>query len=978
MAASAVESLKNKLVQKLQNTKLLRETREFESLVRAIGECKSKAEEDRIIIAEIEVLKQRFSDPRIDKSRGREYLVRLLYCELLGHDVSWAYVKTLQFASEPNLLTKKAAYLALTQFFDHNHELVLLLVNTMLSDLKSDNFINVCTALVVCTKLINVDLINAVLPSVVDKLRHPKEHVRKKAIMALHRFHQLDPLHEGPLSGMDLDKHFRTMLCDKDPGVMSAALCALHDIIKADSKPYMNLIPSFTSILKQVAEHRLPKSYDYHRFPAPFIQIKLLKILALLGAGDRPASENMYAVLQQTLRRANTSHTIGNAIIFECVNTITTIYPNPHLLVAAADAIATFLRSPSHNLRYVGVDALAGICKIHPNVAQEHQLAVVDCLEDPDDTLKLKTLELLYKMTKGNNVEVIVERMMGYLRTVSDDHIKRDIARKVAELAERYAPSPSWFIRVVSEVLQLGGEHVGPGVAHALSRLVAEQDEELHRSAVQQYLKLLDAPSGTSRHIPDALLQVVVWVLGEYGSLATSPGPGERGMPVPQLMTKLVALVTGQKSSDTVHQMLLPALAKLCVQSGCSLPPEADAWVGKASQSQNVELQQRAYELQALLTAPTQVQAGALPHDASCEAFETAELEDLKGLTFLDWYVDKALQAGAAPHVPASQRQGHGTSLNVHATIGSALRFDAYGPTAPSPSHHAHTSSASGAFALDPFLGSLTISATSQQSGWQGAGQTTNPAPVSANKARGPQLVGAAGSRGTGPGWGPAQFEAPFTSHTAGGRGEAGRSQAALVPEVDLLGGLLSPGPPTTSSNQHSQLFDGLGGWADGGAAQQPTAQLSARPYAPLPLPASSMPFDLMSLDDLGPGTTGGRAPREVAGELLMALGPVPTLPVMPVYSPNFGVGSPVGGVGAPGLSVKGGWMPPSASAATVPTRGLGLGGSGGAGVFAGLAQQQLGAMGKGPAAGPPAGSQANQGQGCQQASVSNSFDLLG
>lgn len=132
----------------------------------------------------------------------------------------------------------------------------------------------------------------------------------------------------------------------------------------------------------------------------------------------------------------------------------------PLSVCTAADAIATFLRSPSHNLRYVGVDALAGIVKIHPNVAQasasmlgqgwvlpwcrsirlslmcpicisvlwlrsqvshstppcvacphlslfhfaacpqEHQLAVVDCLEDPDDTLKLKTLELLYKMTK--------------------------------------------------------------------------------------------------------------------------------------------------------------------------------------------------------------------------------------------------------------------------------------------------------------------------------------------------------------------------------------------------------------------------------------------------------------------------------------------------------------------------------------------------------------------------------------------------
>lgn len=69
-----------------------------------------------------------------------------------------------------------------------------------------------------------------------------------------------------------------------------------------------------------------------------WLQIKLLRLLALLGAGDKAASDNMYAIIGETLRRANTGHTIGNAIIYECVRTITTIYPNPVLLHAGAQA----------------------------------------------------------------------------------------------------------------------------------------------------------------------------------------------------------------------------------------------------------------------------------------------------------------------------------------------------------------------------------------------------------------------------------------------------------------------------------------------------------------------------------------------------------------------------------------------------------------------------------------------------------------
>ncbi|KAK9849777.1 hypothetical protein WJX84_007045, partial [Apatococcus fuscideae] len=204
-------------------------TREFDSLIRAIGECKSKAEEDMIMTQEVETLKPRLKDPRLDKRFLKELMIRLIYIEMLGHDASWGHVKALQACSETHLLTKKVAYLASSLFLDYKSDMIILVVNTLTTDLKSDNFLIVCTALTAICKLISLDLINAVLPGVTTLLSHPKELVRKKAVMALHRFQQLDPDHEGPLSGMDFDRHFRQALCDKDPSVMSAALCALHE-----------------------------------------------------------------------------------------------------------------------------------------------------------------------------------------------------------------------------------------------------------------------------------------------------------------------------------------------------------------------------------------------------------------------------------------------------------------------------------------------------------------------------------------------------------------------------------------------------------------------------------------------------------------------------------------------------------------------------------------------------------------------------
>ena len=50
--------------------------------------------------------------------------------------------------------------------------------------------------------------------------------------------------------------------------------------------------------------------------------------------------------------------------MYDCVRTITTIYPSVTLLDAAAASISRFIASDNHNLKYVGVTGLAAIVKV--------------------------------------------------------------------------------------------------------------------------------------------------------------------------------------------------------------------------------------------------------------------------------------------------------------------------------------------------------------------------------------------------------------------------------------------------------------------------------------------------------------------------------------------------------------------------------------------------------------------------------------
>ena len=301
---------------------------------------------------------------------------------------------------------------------------------------------------------------------------------------------------------------------------MAVSLHYYSDVIRKAPENYKDLVSSFVVILKQVIEHKLPRDYDYHRMPAPWIQVKLLEILAILGRDDQSSSENMYEILTQVLRRADdTGINIGYAIVYQCLRTICLIYPNQHLLEQAANTISRFLSSESPNLRCTGINGLALIIDINPGYVMNHQQIIVDCLEENDETLKKNTFELLYKMTNNENVEVIITKMMNYLKNTSMESISRkDILVKISELAERFAPDKGWFIKIMNQLFVSFGDLITEEILSKLLKLINEWESETDENEFQQFTinNYIDIVN-IYPNLPDSLVKLISWVFGEYG-----------------------------------------------------------------------------------------------------------------------------------------------------------------------------------------------------------------------------------------------------------------------------------------------------------------------------------------------------------------------------------------------------------------------------------------------------------------------------
>ncbi|KFH14088.1 adapter-related protein [Toxoplasma gondii MAS] len=725
-------------------------SKEFFHLIKAIGEARSKQEEDRIVANEIATLKVKLNEPNISQHKMQELLIRSLYVELLGHDASFAHFHAVKMTNQTNnIKAKRLGYLACNLFLSEDNELMLLLINTIQKDLASPNILNVQSALHCVARLLTPEMLPALLPSLSSLLQHSHAAVRRKAVMAVHKVLDLKEreqerraklAHQKGSRASSVDEDFesevmeglrekmRRALCDSDPSVMAVSLHVIHRLAAKNVAAWRDLVSSLVSILKQIIDRKLPKDYEYHRVPAPWIQIKILSLLSTLAAGDQRASEEVYELLQEVMRRADAAGVnVAYAVIYECVRTIAALYPYPKLLDIAGCSISRFISAENNNLRYVGVTGLAAVVQVSPAYATQHQLVVVDCLEDSDDTLKRKTLDLLVKITNPVNVAVVVEKLLGHSRATVDAHLRANLIQKIIMLAERYSPDPRWFLETILCVLEVsgpslplasggnagarrclsGGSTAGNlaaglcySTAYSLLQLVAEgptDDEESDKAfreyAVNDMVALLERKKLV---IPDVLMQVISWVLGEFGCYYHA---GE------SVIDLLASCLERSYEDPTTQAWILTAILKLCVFYGrCASVSTVDAGSdpSKSSRPRGIscgllhllqkqqrqlvtppEVQERCFRgLLLLQMVPWQVLREIFPFDASTE-----DVHVDRNLPFLNAFVEESVAAGGKRYVSRHQRVKEEGDRAVFAappkqpeTVAPSLNFAPYAP----------------------------------------------------------------------------------------------------------------------------------------------------------------------------------------------------------------------------------------------------------------------------------------------------------
>ncbi|KAL5063177.1 hypothetical protein RYX36_024914 [Vicia faba] len=348
-------------------------------------------------------------------------------------------------------------------------------------------------------------------PEIERLLQFRDPNIRKKAALCSLRIIKKVP---------DLAENFvnpaTALLREKHHGVLITGVQLCTELCKVSSEALEHIRKKCTEglvrTLKDLANSPYSPEYDIAGITDPFLHIKLLRLLRALGEGDADASDSMNDILAQVATKTESNKVAGNAILYECVQTIMSIEDNGGLRVLAINILGRFLSNRDNNIRYVALNMLMRAVSADAQAVQRHRATILECVKDADASIQKRALELVYVLVNETNVKALTKELVDHLE-VSDQDFREDLTTKICSIVSKFSHEKIWYIDQMLKVLSKAGNFLKDEVWHALI-VVISNASKLHGYSVRALYKLFQTSTEQ-----ETFVRVAMWCLGEYGDL---------------------------------------------------------------------------------------------------------------------------------------------------------------------------------------------------------------------------------------------------------------------------------------------------------------------------------------------------------------------------------------------------------------------------------------------------------------------------